>query len=123
MLTTPDAAPPQPRLGEALKRLLRPAVGLSHPEDVLKDPWLDANEKRAILSSWASDASAVEGRPGFRWLFGTEAPVPLAEVMEALDRLDRRSLESALSDGPPSVLARRRDQPRGSAPSSSELAI
>ena len=46
-------------LEAALERWLRPAVGFAHPRDVLKDPHLDVPEKRAILSSWASDASAV----------------------------------------------------------------
>lgn len=78
----------RPRLEQALKRLLRPAVGFSHPRDVLKDPWLCTDEKRAILSSWASDASAVEGQPTQRWLFGTDAAVALSDVMEALRRLD-----------------------------------
>ena len=58
------------------------------PAEVLKDPLLDPAEKRAILSSWASDASAVEGRPTLRWLLGTPAPVPLTEVLAALSRLD-----------------------------------
>ena len=78
------------RLGPALERCLRPAVGFSHPRDVLKDPDLDRHEKRAVLASWASDASAVQDQPTLRWLLGTPEPVPLAEVREALARLDRR---------------------------------
>jgi hypothetical protein len=89
MISTSDPSPPWGGVAEALQRVLRPAVGFSHPADVLKDPDLDTAEKRAILSSWASDASAVEGEPTLRWLFGTEAPVRLAEVTEALARLDR----------------------------------
>jgi hypothetical protein len=89
MLATIEATQPFQRLSPALDRLLRPAVGFSHPADVLKDPWIDTAEKRQILSSWASDASAVEDRPTLRWLLGTEAPVPLAEVLDALRRLDR----------------------------------
>ena len=77
------------RLGPALERWLRPAVGFSHPRDVLKDPDLDRDEKRAVLASWASDASAVQDQPTLRWLLGTPEPVPLAEVREALARLDR----------------------------------
>lgn len=79
------------RLGAMLERCLRPAVGFSHPRDVLKDPDLDADEKRAILSSWASDASAVQDEPRLRWLLGTPEPVPFADVREALERLDRRA--------------------------------
>lgn len=76
-------------LGAALERWLRPAVGFAHPRDVLKDPLLDLAEKRAVLSSWASDASSVQDEPGMRWLLGTPDPVPLADIREALDRLDR----------------------------------
>jgi hypothetical protein len=89
MLATIEATPPFQRLSPALERLIRPAVGFSHPLDVLKDAWIDNAEKRQILSSWASDASAVEDRPTLRWLLGTEAPVPLVDVLEALRRLDR----------------------------------
>jgi hypothetical protein len=76
-------------LGAALDRLLRPAVGFTHPRDVLKDPLLDLPEKRAVLASWASDASAVADEPGLRWLLGTPEPVALADIREALARLDR----------------------------------
>ncbi|MFL5296551.1 MAG: hypothetical protein ACJ798_09240 [Phenylobacterium sp.] len=76
-------------LGAQLDRVLRPAVGFSHPRDVLKDPMLDPYEKRAVLASWASDASAVAEEPGLRWLLGTPEPVPLADIREALARLDR----------------------------------
>jgi hypothetical protein len=76
-------------LGAALERWLRPAVGFSHPRDVLKDPHLDLADKRAILSSWASDASAVQDEPMLRWLLGTPEPVALDEVLEASARLDR----------------------------------
>ncbi|MGZ3275584.1 MAG: hypothetical protein ACXU82_01185 [Caulobacteraceae bacterium] len=78
-------------LKDALERRLRPAVGFDRPSDVLKDPDLDYEQKRAILSSWASDASAVRDRPAMRWLLGAPAPVPLAEVLEALSRLDRHT--------------------------------
>jgi hypothetical protein len=89
MWTTHEVEPPFGRLSQALDKLLRPAVGFTHPSEVLKDPLLDVDEKRAILSSWASDASAVENRPTLRWLIGTERPVPLADVLEARARLDR----------------------------------
>jgi hypothetical protein len=75
-------------LGAALARWLRPAVGFEHPSDVLKDPILDPSDKRAVLASWASDASSVREEPALRWLLGTPAPVPLADVREALSRLD-----------------------------------
>jgi hypothetical protein len=86
---TAEVTAPFRSLGEALERLLRPAVGFSDPSDVLKDPELDAVEKRAILSSWASDACAVENHPTQRWLLGAPAPAPLQDVLEALARLER----------------------------------
>lgn len=76
-------------LGAALERWLRPAVGFEHPSDVLKDPVLNASDKRAVLASWASDASSVRDQPALRWLLGTPEPVPLADVREALAKLDR----------------------------------
>jgi hypothetical protein len=76
-------------LRAALERCLRPGVGFGHPRDVLKDPLLDLGEKRAVLSSWASDASSVQDEPSLRWLLGTPEPIPLDEVRDALRRLDR----------------------------------
>lgn len=75
-------------LGAALERWLRPAIGFNHPTDVLKDPGLDLDQKRAVLSSWASDASSVRDEPTMRWLLGTPEPVRLADVRDALERLD-----------------------------------
>src|SRR5690348_3291592 len=72
----------------ALDQWLRPGVGFNHPRDVLKDPLLTPAEKRAVLSSWASDASAVADAPTMRWLWGTPEPVLLADIREALQRLD-----------------------------------
>ncbi len=75
-------------LGAALQRWLRPAVGFGHPSDVLKDPGLDLAEKRAVLASWASDASSVRDEPSLRWLLGTPEPVPLSDIRAALAKLD-----------------------------------
>ena len=38
-----------------LDDLLHPARAFAHPCDVVNDPDLSLNEKRAILASWASD--------------------------------------------------------------------
>jgi hypothetical protein len=75
-------------LRTAVERGVRPAVGFQNPDDVVKDPHLTYGDKREILSSWASDASAVQDEPGLRWLLGTVEPVPLDEVLDALRRLD-----------------------------------
>lgn len=80
------------------ERGLRPAVGFSGPHDVLKDPHLSLHEKREILCSWASDASAVQDEPTLRWLLGTPEPVPLDEIRDALARLDRWSWSGDQAD-------------------------
>lgn len=77
----------------ALDRLLSPAKHFSHPDDVLNDDTIDVQEKRAILSSWASDACAVESVPTLRRP-GTEQPVSFDQIMDALCRLDRESVPS-----------------------------
>jgi len=87
VLTVCEIEFPFKGLRDAGERLLRPSVGFSGPTDVLKDPWLDPAEKRAILSSWASDACAVEGRPSLRW-----APRPQS-------RSTRCSMRSRASTG------------------------
>ena len=85
------------------ERGVRPAVGFSDPLDVLKDPHLTTSQKREILSSWASDASAVQDEPRMRWLLGTAEPVPLDAVQEALCRLDRLSGSGPTKSATPSL--------------------
>jgi hypothetical protein len=71
-----------------LDRLLNPASAFDHPRDVLKDADLTKQEKRAILSSWASDACAVDSDPTLRKPPGAKAPVSFEEIVEALRSLD-----------------------------------
>ena len=59
-----------------------------HPREVVQDDRLGPADKRAILSTWASDACAVESRPGFRWLRGTPGPILVDHVLAALRALD-----------------------------------
>jgi hypothetical protein len=59
-----------------------------HPREVVRDDRLNPTEKRTILSAWASDACAVESRPGFRWLRGTPGPILVDHVLAALRTLD-----------------------------------
>ena len=72
----------------ALDRLLSPARHFKHPDDVLRDATLDLREKRAILSSWASDACAVESMPALRHPPGARQPISFDPIMDALRRLD-----------------------------------
>lgn len=81
----------------ALDRLLSPARHYKHPDDVLHDGTLDLGEKRAILSSWASDACAVESMPALRQPPGTRQLIPFDAVMDALRQLD--GIDSRLSNG------------------------
>jgi hypothetical protein len=61
----------------------------AHPREVLSDDRLDAEDQRSILCFWASDACAVESRPGFRWLPGTPGPISFDHVIAALQALDQ----------------------------------
>ena len=68
-----------------LDQLLHPSKAFATPMDVVKDPDLTTNEKRAILSSWASDACAVS--PDLR--APPEGPVvQFDDIMDALKALD-----------------------------------
>lgn len=55
---------------------------------VLEDPKLSSDEKRAILSAWASDMYAVESAPALRMIPGHAAPLRLSEILGALGDLD-----------------------------------
>jgi hypothetical protein len=71
-----------------LDQLLNPASVFDHPRDVLSDADLTKQEKRAILSSWASDACAVDSNPTMRKPPGATAPVSFEDIVEALRSLD-----------------------------------
>ncbi len=58
------------------------------PFAVARHPQLEPEVKRAILASWASDRSAVEGAPSLRRPPGARDPIPVDDVMEALRWLD-----------------------------------
>lgn len=60
------------------------------PFDVVRHPTLEPEVKRAILASWASDASAVKNRPQLRRPPNLRRPVPVREVLAALRSLDRQ---------------------------------
>ena len=72
-----------------LDSLLHPASAFDHPWDVVKDPDLTVEEKRASLSSWASDACAVESQPAMRLPPGARQPVEFDEIVDALRSLER----------------------------------
>src|SRR5262245_4179628 len=66
-------------------RLLQPANAFADPMAVVDDKDLTLTEKRAILSSWASDARSAESV-----LNRAEGAVRLDAVLDALNELDRR---------------------------------
>ena len=74
-------------------RLVQPSQVFDRPADVVNDPDLSLNEKRAILASWASDACAVEAAPALRCAPGGRRPVSVDDILEALRSLDKAARE------------------------------
>jgi hypothetical protein len=70
-----------------LVNLLHPARAFRAPMDVVQDPDLTTNEKRAILASWASDACAIEDAHDVRQPPGAPL-VRFDDVLDALKKLD-----------------------------------
>jgi len=68
--------------------IFQPGAAYTRPDQVLEDPDLSREEKRAILSSWASDACAVESAPSLRLPPGAAAPIPIDDIIAALRSLD-----------------------------------
>jgi len=73
-LTTADDCGARAEDAFDLNALLHPAQAFAHPSDVVNDPDLTLNEKRAILASWASDACAVESAPAVNGYRGSRSP-------------------------------------------------
>jgi len=74
--------------GLDLDQLLHPAQAFNHPNEIVSDPDLTLSEKRAILSSWASDACAVDSEPSLRQRPGGARPVTFDDILDALKALD-----------------------------------
>ncbi|RXT29988.1 hypothetical protein B5P46_02725 [Rhizobium leguminosarum] len=81
--TTPDG------VIEAISasHILHPHLHFSSPNEVLAAD-ISAQEKRAILASWASDLYAVESVPELRQPPGVQCPVRYADILAALKALD-----------------------------------
>jgi len=71
-----------------LDRLLRPSRHFRSPAQVVASKELNLAQKRAILSSWASDACAVESCPHLRRPPGSAAVFLFDDIMDALRQLD-----------------------------------
>ena len=68
--------------------LLRPPMMFEAPTDVVNHPGLTTAEKRAILASWASDASAIASCPSMRAPAALRTPASIDEILDALRALD-----------------------------------
>lgn len=79
---------------------------LSAPSQVLSDPGLSIEEKRALLASWASDLRAVENRPALRRL-DDGTVLAIDDILDALKTLDR-SASARLQQSQTQSIRRRR---------------
>jgi hypothetical protein len=70
-----------------LDYLLHPAGAFRTPMEVVNDPDMTVQEKRAILASWASDACAIEAAPDLRRPPASPI-VRFDDIMDALKQLD-----------------------------------
>ena len=71
-----------------MNELLHPAQAFESPLEVVEDPDLTLNEKRAILASWASDACSNDA-PALRQAPRDGLlPVGFDDIMDALRELD-----------------------------------
>jgi hypothetical protein len=71
-----------------INALLHPGTIFNYPRDVVAHPSLSASEKRAILASWASDASAIASCLSLRAPASLRVPVTIDELLEVLCELD-----------------------------------
>jgi hypothetical protein len=65
-----------------------PASHYDTPDDVVNDAKLSTDEKRVILSSWASDMYVVESQPTLREIPGLPDRLRLDDILAALKQLD-----------------------------------
>jgi hypothetical protein len=63
------------RTANNVELCFHPVSHYDSPDDVLNDTKLSTDEKRVILSSWASDMYVVESQPALREVPGTPVPV------------------------------------------------
>jgi hypothetical protein len=75
--------------GNVISWRAKPAPQFSYPHQLVRDPDIGLDQKRAILAAWASDEHAVESFPTLRHLPGTPFPVTFSSIMDARAELDR----------------------------------
>lgn len=71
---------------------------LRYPHQLVRAPYVSLEEKRTLLTAWASDRHAVKSFPALRHLPGTPFPVALSSIIDARAYLDR--ISSANDDDP-----------------------
>src|ERR1700760_1408026 len=76
------------RIANNIEPLFYPVSHYDSSDDVLDDATLSADEKRAILSAWASDMYAVESHPTLREVPGIPHRLRLDDILAALKQLD-----------------------------------
>ena len=76
------------RTANNVEPFFHPVSHSDSPDDVLEDAKLSTEEKRLILSSWASDMYAVESHPALREVPGIPHRLRLDDILAALNRLD-----------------------------------
>ena len=78
-----------PRAPRDLLALLHPAGAFEYPQQLVDDPDLTLNEKRAILAAWAADARATDRAPAAARLApGAAGAVGFDAIMDALRELN-----------------------------------
>ena len=76
------------RTDNNVEAFFHPVSHYESPDDVLNDARLSTNEKRVILSSWASDMYVVESHPALREIPGIPHRLRLDDILAALKQLD-----------------------------------
>ena len=76
------------RIANNVEPCFHPVSHYDSPDDVLDDAKLSTEEKRLILSSWASDMYAVESHPALRKVPGIPHRLRLDDILAALKQLD-----------------------------------
>ena len=76
------------RIANCADSCFHPVSHYDSPDGVLNDPGLSIEEKRVILSSWASDMYVVESHSALREIPGIPHRLRLDDILAALKQLD-----------------------------------
>lgn len=73
---------------KSVEPFFHPVSHYNSPREVLNDARLSTDEKRVILSSWASDMYVVDSQPALREVPGIAHRLRLDDILAALKQLD-----------------------------------